>query len=70
MAQIIIHPPGTTKEDVERLRLLRNLERTPEDRMKLMFRLISLAMKIKGGPLKLPQGKGVVLRSNRNHGHS
>jgi hypothetical protein len=70
MAKIILHPPGTTKAELEQLRLLRNLERAPEERMKIMFKVISLAMMAKGGPLKEPQGKGVVLRSKRNHGHS
>ena len=65
MAKIIIHPPGTTREQIEELRLLRNLERTPNERMTLMFEMISFAMMVKGGPLKMPQGKGLVLRSKR-----
>jgi len=65
MAKIIIHPPGTTREEIEEQRLLRNLERTPNERITLMFEMISFAMMVKGGPLKKPQGKGLVLSSKR-----
>jgi hypothetical protein len=67
MAKIIIHPPGTTREEIEKIRLLRNLERTPNERMKLMFELNLLAMKIKGGPLKKPQGKGIILYRRKDN---
>jgi hypothetical protein len=70
MAKIIIHGPGFTLEEIERERLLRNLERTPEERIHLMFEMISFAMKVRKGPLKLPEGKGIVLRSKRFHEHS
>ena len=66
MAKIIIHPPGTTREDIEDMRLQRNLERSPEERMRLMFRLNALAMMMKKGPLKMPEGKGIILRKKKN----
>jgi hypothetical protein len=64
MAKLIIHPPGTTREQIEEERLLRNLERSPEERMKLMFKLNAIALMLKKGPIKLPQGKGVILKKN------
>jgi hypothetical protein len=60
MAKIILHPSGTTKAELEQLRLLRNLERTPEERMKIMFSLNAMALMLKKGPLKLPEGKGII----------
>ena len=65
MGKIILHPPGTTREDIEEMRLMRNLEKTPNERISFMFELNALAMKIKGGPLKEPQGKGIILRRKK-----
>ena len=65
MAKLILHPPGTTREDIEHQRMLRNLERTPEERMVMAFRLMALALAFKNGPIKLPQGKGVVLKRKK-----
>ncbi len=65
MGKIILHPPGTTKEDIEEMRLMRNLEKTPNERISFMFEMIAFAMKVKGGPLKEPQGKGFILKSKR-----
>jgi|GEM_PF-3731549 len=62
MAKIILHPPGTTREEIEELRLIRNLERTPNERMKLMFAINAMCLMLKKGPLKMPQGKGIILK--------
>ncbi len=62
MGKIILHPPGTTREDIEEMRLMRNLEKTPNERIRLMFTLNIMAIMVKGGPLKLPQGKGIILK--------
>ena len=61
MAKIILHPPGTTREEIEEQRLIRNLERTPNERMKLMFALNLMVLRLKGRPLKERQGKGIIL---------
>jgi hypothetical protein len=62
MPKIILHPPGTTREEIEQRRIQENLKRTPAERMSFAFRLMALAMMLKKGPLKQPQGKGVVLK--------
>lgn len=60
MGKIIIHSHPVSGLEIEKMRILRNLERTPEERMKLMFGLNALALTMKNAPLKMPQGKGVV----------
>lgn len=62
MAKLILHERPLTREEIEERRLLENLKRTPEERIKRMFMLMELAMKFKNGPLKEPQGKGIVLK--------
>jgi hypothetical protein len=62
MPKIIIYTPGTTREDIKRRRMEENMKRTPAERMSFAFRLMALAMMFKKGPLKEPQGKGVVLK--------
>jgi len=62
MAKLILHPIGTTLEEIARQRLLRSLERSPNERMHLAFRLMELSLAFKNGPIKLPQGKGIILK--------
>jgi len=50
------------RQEVEDRRLQENLLLTPGQRLEKMFRLMALAIKFKKGPLKLPQGKGIVLK--------
>jgi hypothetical protein len=49
-------------EAIERRRLEENLKLTPLERFEKAFYLIHLSMLFKRGPLKEPEGKGVVLR--------
>lgn len=62
MARLILHEKPLTREEIEERRLLEHLALSPEERIKRMFALIELAMKFRKGPLKLPQGKGIVLK--------
>jgi hypothetical protein len=69
MAKIIIHGPGTTLEDIERERLLRNLERTPEERMELMFRMNAIALSLKKDRPKIAEGKGKIIIKGIHNEH-
>ncbi|MEY4541554.1 MAG: hypothetical protein RLZZ306_3311 [Bacteroidota bacterium] len=51
----------TDLQDLERAKRFLNLDAT--SKMKELFALIDLSIKFNGGkPLKLPQGKGLVIR--------
>jgi hypothetical protein len=62
MAKLILHEKSLTREGIEERRLIESLQRTPEERIKRMFALMELAVKFKKGPLKEPQGNGIVLK--------
>jgi hypothetical protein len=62
MGKVILHSPDLTPEEIENIRLDRILAMTPKERMQRMFDLMELALAMKKGPLKEPQGKGVILR--------
>lgn len=62
MPKLLIHNPPLSREEIADRRLEENLQRTPEERMQLMFELIRLSARLKKGPLKEPQGLGVILK--------
>ncbi len=62
MARLIIHNPPLTREEIEDRRLLETLALTPQERIHRMFELMQLSLMLKKGPLKTPQGLGVVLK--------
>ena len=62
MATIKFYPPGTTLEQIQAERRKRTLTMTPNERMHLAFELMALSLAFKNGPIKKPQGKGIVLR--------
>ncbi len=62
MATLKFYPPGTTREQIDAERLDRILSMTPNERMHLAFELMALSLAFKKGPIKEPQGKGIVLR--------
>ena len=67
MGRLIIRDnPDTFQQDLERSRRFVSLSTT--DKLNELFALIDLSVKLNGGkPLKVPQGKGLVLR--KIHGH-
>ncbi|MFI5148512.1 MAG: hypothetical protein ACHQRM_02190 [Bacteroidia bacterium] len=62
MPKLIIHNPPLSREEIADRRLEENLKRTPRERIALMFELNKLSAKLKKGPLKEPQGLGVVVK--------
>jgi hypothetical protein len=62
MTKLIIHPEGTTHESIAERRLQENLLLSPEQRMKRAFELMALSALFKDGPIKKPQGLGIVLK--------
>lgn len=49
-------------EAIEQERRERNLARSPSERLEHLFRLQTMARKMNGGkPLKVPEGKGLLL---------
>ncbi|MEO5645778.1 MAG: hypothetical protein ABIQ40_13770 [Bacteroidia bacterium] len=62
MAKLIIHNGNETPESIANRRLLENLLLTPHERFKKTFQLMALAALFKNGPIKTPQGLGVVLK--------
>lgn len=67
MGRLIIRDnPDTFLQDLERSKRFANLSTT--EKLNELFALIDLSVKLNGGkPLKIPQGKGLVLR--KIHGH-
>ncbi len=65
MAELILHSVPQSEDKVHEKRMLENLALTPMERFKKMFALIQLSVSLKKGPLKMPQGKGIVLKSKR-----
>ena len=67
MGRLIIRDnPDTFLQDLERSKRFVSLSTT--DKLNELFALIDLSVKLNGGkPLKVPQGKGLVLR--KIHGH-
>jgi hypothetical protein len=61
LSRIIVHK-DKTREELENERLERILAMAPKPRMKLMIEMLDLAIAMKNGPIKLPSGKGVILR--------
>ena len=63
---IIRNNPDTFQQDLERSKRFVSLSTT--EKLNELFALIDLSVKLNGGkPLKIPQGKGLVLR--KIHGH-
>lgn len=62
MAKIILHPEGESLEAIAERRLLENAMRTPEERFDKIFEMMELAALFKKGPIKEPQGLGIVLK--------
>ena len=65
MAKLIIHKHGKDPEEINERRLLENLNLTPKQRWEKMFNLMALSALFKKGPLKKPQGLGVVLTRSK-----
>jgi hypothetical protein len=65
MAELILHADILSDEQTREKRLHENLALTPMQRWEKMFAMIQLAASLKKGPLKQPQGKGIVLKSKR-----
>ena len=67
MGRLIIRDnPDTFLQDLERSKRFVSLSTT--DKLNELFALIDLSVKLNGGkPLKVPQGKGLVLRKIRNN---
>ena len=67
MGRLIIRDnPDTLLQDLERSKRFISLSTT--EKLNELFALIDLSVKLNGGkPLKIPQGKGLVLR--KIHGH-
>ena len=62
MAILKLYPPETPREQIEAERLPRTLALSPNERMHIAFELMALSLAFKKGPIKEPQGKGIVLR--------
>ncbi len=62
MAKLIVHQVPLTREEIEERRLDENLALSPQERIQKMFKLMQLSLMLKKGPLKTPQGLGVVLK--------
>jgi len=62
MAKIILHTENETQESIAERRLMENLSLSPQERMKKAFQLMALAALFKKGPIKKPQGLGIVLK--------
>lgn len=65
MAKLILNPVMLSKEQVSEKRMFENLALTPMQRWEKMFALIQLSASLKKGILKMPEGKGIVLKSKR-----
>ena len=67
MGKVIIRQNADiTQQDLERSKRFYNLP--TEEKLNELFALIDLSVKLNGGkPLKVPQGKGLVLRKIRNN---
>jgi hypothetical protein len=61
MAKLILHTDADLEKINER-RLFEMLALTPGDRMNRAFQLMKLSLLFKKGPIKKPQGKGIVLK--------
>ena len=61
MAKLIIHP-NMSPEEIENRRRDEILQLTPHQRILRMIDMMEMAIAMKGCPLKLPQGKGVILK--------
>jgi hypothetical protein len=62
MGKLILHD-NPDPERLERERAARFLALSAEDKLKELFALIDLAVKMNGGkPIKEPQGKGIIIR--------
>lgn len=62
MAKIILHKEGENPESIADRRMQENLLLSPVERFKKTFQLMALAAAFKQGPIKAPQGLGVVLK--------
>lgn len=62
MAKIILHKEGQDPEAIVARRMQENLLLTPVERFKKTFQLMALAAAFKQGPIKTPQGLGIVLK--------
>jgi hypothetical protein len=62
MAKIILHKEGQHPDAIAERRLQENFLLSPLERFKKTFQLMSLAAAFKQGPIKHPQGLGIVLK--------
>ena len=65
MAVLILHNAAPSDEHIREKRMHENLALTPMQRWEKMFAMIQLAASLKKGPIKQPQGKGIVLKSKK-----
>lgn len=61
MSKVIFHTK-TSREVIAENRLFENLKLSPVERLKKAFTLMGLSALFKKGPIKIPQGLGVVLK--------
>jgi hypothetical protein len=62
MAKLILHNGNETPASIEERRLKENFLLSPQERFKKTFELMALAALFKKGPIKIPQGLGIVLK--------
>ena len=62
MRKLILHTENETRDSIEERRLLENASRPPIERWQKAFQLMSLALLFKKGPIKSPEGLGIVLK--------
>lgn len=62
MSKLILHDPSISREDILKLREERFLSASVASKLDQLFKLIRLSVKLNGGaPLKIPQGKGIII---------
>ena len=64
VAKLIFHNEASSRETVAERRLYENLLLSPAERFKKAFALMALAALFKKGPIKSPQGLGIILKKS------
>ena len=65
MPKLIIHKEQSTFEEIEERRFLEDQKLTSKERLTKMFNLMALSFMFKNGPLKKPQGLGIILKKDQ-----
>lgn len=65
MARLNLYKVAPSAEETQAKRLHESLSLSYAERWKKMFSLMQLAASLKKGPLKQPQGNGIVLKSSK-----